>query len=1006
MKRTPQQHEIITRFTETLTPVACLASAGTGKTHLITELFREFVETKKVTEQNILAVTFSRNAAAEMESRMSAVLTTDEPKKLSVYTIHGFCLWILRLWGHRLGLPFEMDLLPGTTYQKRMRRILRRLIVRTGGDMLESFPRGAGISDMVDFTYNVVESGLRPWPPPGSLSPEELFERARDSELSHVPWSQLVTQLAAWTENRTQLDRFINEHRESFRQLAQQAPGAFTFSLWKQFHALFQEIPAPRGNVSETELGGLIKAARTIARSRSIDEWDPDIARENLKRHHQLISYLSTLESEVSTIKRNEGWFSFQDVERFAFQLLSECPDVRAVLQKRFPVVLLDECQDTNLRQWAIMKSVLPTDLKGLFAVGDMKQCLYQFRGADPEAFATITRDVEKERGTIVRLVDHFRSQKELLSSINTVSEQLFGELAPRLQAHQTDRESALVLAHAHEDETTIDDAELSARACGKLHEKGLAWSDMTILVRSLRGRSQRYVEAFRAAGIPLYVESGREFFEHPLCQFVRHLFYWRLHPDQALSLFILTQCDAFPDFPWEEVAAWMMKHPEATLWQALETNDPAVTEFLRQCQDTASDHLFSFLGHSPQILQWLSRAPFPKRERTRLQTLERLYAELPVTDGELRDEAFVAYLDDGVHSNDQIMLPTPRANAVILRTIHASKGLQAPAVLIPQLRKASSFNSRTRDIFSSRYFYIKRRDHYGNASHDLFSRSFLETVRAQAREEDRRIFYVAITRAKQFTVAIDSAEELRTADGSWKRILESALPELSRWELAGHPSPKIPQSPTRMAPTLGPTFFAGRPRTVTMTELAQNLSEYDTTRGKFVLSISQWDKAVRAGTNMHTELQNDTPAFQKLWSSLSETYRLPFDPLAARAYREHTVCLRLPGQLVRGKMDVMFYDEKSKAALVIDYKSRLDLPAGAQSHPYFFQIQLYAWALEQAAWIESVHCGLVDLRERRFVSVPWTDKIRAEMERRLSQLPGPTKAPLQHAQSSLEHNV
>ncbi|RLE30392.1 MAG: hypothetical protein DRJ61_12885, partial [Acidobacteria bacterium] len=240
--------------------------------------------------------------------------------------------------------------------------------------------------------------------------------------------------------------------------------------------------------------------------------------------------------TQVETEKRRRGIVGFQDLLTGAQNLLEQHQEVRQGLRAEITQLLVDEMQDTDSEQAAIISLLGMPDEHGegpgLFLVGDPKQSIYGWRNADMKVYQQLVRDVEDQGGDRRSLTVNFRSIQPVLDEVTCLVEPVMEEkedIQPafeRLIAAQgigdgSGREEGPRSAVEHWVSTAAGltgvpgktsatvaaelEAEAVARDAADLHSSGTPWGEMALLMRS-RGHQAAYLEALRRYGVPYVV--------------------------------------------------------------------------------------------------------------------------------------------------------------------------------------------------------------------------------------------------------------------------------------------------------------------------------------------------------------------------------------------------------------------------------------------------------------------------------------------------------------------
>jgi DNA helicase II / ATP-dependent DNA helicase PcrA len=260
--------------------------------------------------------------------------------------------------------------------------------------------------------------------------------------------------------------------------------------------SLANALPPPHRFLPRRELAGEIEWAknRMISPGRYLDELgdhEPPIPAELMLRVYD----------GYERRKRSMGRLDFEDMLGLALRLFDEHPEAADQVRSRFAAFTVDEYQDVNPLQAALLERWLG-ERDDLCVVGDDYQTIYAFTGASPSHLLGFT--TRFPHATVVRLEENYRSTPEVLELANRLATRLGGF---RKTLRSTRPSGAPPLARAEPDE----EAEVGAvvQAVRRLHqEEGVALEEIAVLYR-INARSEPFEEAFAAAAIPYQVRDG-----------------------------------------------------------------------------------------------------------------------------------------------------------------------------------------------------------------------------------------------------------------------------------------------------------------------------------------------------------------------------------------------------------------------------------------------------------------------------------------------------------------
>ena len=528
---------------------------------------------------------------------------------------------------------------------------------------------------------------------------------------------------------------------ERYRRLAE--PGQFLGDFVKFFSRCQDELVTPEDYERYVE-----SLAETYAREKhglAEDEWR--LREESIAEQREIARAYRA--SDHLLRERNLLTFGMQVLD--AVHLLRSDPTFAAALRARYRYILVDEFQDTNIAQIELLWQ-LAADHRNVVAVGDNAQAIYRFRGASfgsftifLERFAGVPRGDSASATRFVQpLVDNYRSTARILRTAAQVVAFIdHSPLVPKkeLLPHKPEGEKVRIVEFAG----AQDEARWIAAEIDRLHAAGLNWRKFAALYR-IHGHRAELVNALEERAIP-FVIRNLSILDHPL---VRDLLaYLRLivNPADNIACARVLAAPAWGFEPAELVRLCeRAAKSRSSLWDALQapqgelpfsgrapaTNDliAGLTELRVQSETTDAADLFDALA------KWLE-LPLSIRsaDQPYLRRLAQFIREWQQSKSETsRLPEFVEYLDYFAQASGQINLEQESGDAVQLMTVHAAKGLEFDHVFVLRL--------------THRGFPMAPRGTVLEFPEALMKE---ELPRGDFHiQEERRLFYVAITRARE----------------------------------------------------------------------------------------------------------------------------------------------------------------------------------------------------------------------------------------------------------------
>ena len=545
----------------------------------------------------------------------------------------------------------------------------------------------------------------------------------------------------------------------------------------------------------------------------------------------------------------------FSDQEHYAVRLLlgedGRPTPLAVVMSERYLEVMVDEYQDTNQVQNCIFDA-LARGGRSLFTVGDVKQSIYRFRLADPTIFLEQYRRypdaAEAEEGEPRRILlsQNFRSRKEVLDAANFVfsaimsremGEVEYGE-AERLYfgaAYLPPREDCLTEFHlllppqddgeAEKVPAALLEARMAADRIASLLSEGFPVTDedsgelrpcraedIVILMRSPGPRLRHYARALTERGIPCATQENEDFFSAMEVAVMCSLLEILDNPRQDVPLIAVLR-SPLAGFSPDRLALIRGRHPEGDFYEALAAfGEEDCEEFLTRLADLRSlardmsvHRLIWRIYNQWNVLGVFGAMSGGGRRRENLVALYE-HAKSFESAGYKGLFAFVTHLRRLLESGEQpVTASGASSGGVQIMSIHKSKGLEFPIVLLTDLGKRfNRADLQTPVLVHPRlglgplYIDLDRRIRYPTIAREAVS----GLVSRESRSEEMRVLYVGMTRAKEkliLTASMPAAgrrmKELgalsalpvpaETVDGGRSMAEWILLPLLRRWEAA-----------------------------------------------------------------------------------------------------------------------------------------------------------------------------------------------------------------------------
>jgi ATP-dependent helicase/nuclease subunit A len=796
------------------------AGAGTGKTSVLVERFLHFVANAQVPVTDILALTFTEKAAYEMKSRVYKGLTKlkletarRDLESAWISTIHAFAARVLREHPLEAGVDPDFRVLESeeSDYLKIQSAgaALDRLCEK-GNESFELL-KIYGENDIVDGMIRVLETARLE-----GKSLNEFFEKNRTSSAKTLSPDEEVRRAVLLFEElgETQLAKEIGDFQRA---------GDWDWRRVEAYHEWTSSFSRKRGKKGQEAAWQELKKVLCPAfLAKKLDE----LAEPWGKRFEQLAV---TFEEIYEYEKKEKNFLDFDDLQIRALRLFKKEDPVHQKLRKRyqsrFRQILVDEFQDTNYLQMELIR-LLSTG-SNLFLVGDYKQSIYAFRGAEPRLFLDKERAYESSgEGLRIPLNVNYRSQPKVLSFINSLFERLWNEddfhyekLEPGVAAIQESGKAVELLVTDAEEGEGLDSARMReaaqiAERILELHGEGVAFGDMAVLFQAMNSIGI-YEHALKAAGVPYFAVAGRGFYHQPEIRDMVSFLSFLENPRADIALAATLRSPLFQ--LRDNTLFWLSYHVKKArserklslpLYEGVKN-----IEQIAEIPEEEKNKVRFFREVGAELLAVKDRVkltelldlvlektsyeltvladPQGARRFANLKKLLNLAREFESFEP-MRLGAFLKTVKrletEQIRESEAQMEAEMSGRVVRLLTVHRSKGLEFPVVFVADMGREKMSQDSGKVIAQAEMGYALQLFHPWTTEKELPWRwkQIYEAIRNKHKEEWKRLFYVATTRAKNRLILsgvrkeAGETKESFAAMSSWMEWLTAVLPEVA----------------------------------------------------------------------------------------------------------------------------------------------------------------------------------------------------------------------------------
>jgi len=854
------------------------ANAGSGKTRVLTDRVARLL-LEGVKPQHILCLTYTKAAASEMQNRLFKRLgewammeddtlrsglrdlgvlkdvnpvqlrdartlfaqAIETPGGLKIQTIHSFCASLLRRF------PLEAGVSP------QFKEIEDRAAEFLRADILDAMAEGDEAGLVTDLAAHYTGESF------ASLTQaitgkRELFTDLPDDlnglfglpdgfDVNTLPRTVMDEAVARWMpaviDVIAPMPKTMGEAGGRLKKIDFTNPSFTDLEQLKRV-LLTGEFTIRKSlltkDAQKNGCAAYLSAYEDLAQ-RTLEAHELQMCARNVARTHALHRFAARFIIRYEAAKQKRGWLDFDDLILRARALLND-PKVAAWVLYRIDGgidhILVDEAQDTSPRQWDVIEKLADEFASGsgareeetartLFVVGDKKQSIYSFQGADPREF-DIKRSSFQTSLEAANLafqnqsLDYsFRSSPAILRAVdqtfNTLPQPRMGEAMTHLAFkdalpgrvdlwpvvektkddeeeadwtdpvdHKSDQHHTVILAdqiadqikHLVEGEHYIPDEDKDR----KLVRRRITTGDFLVLVRGRKtGLFSEIIRACKAAGLPIAGADRLKVGAELAVRDIGALLSFLSTPDDALSLATALRS---PLFGWDEQALFTLAHHrplKQDLWQSLRTQEDRYPETLTVLHDLRGQ--VDFLRPYDLIERILTKHDGRRNLLARMgteaedgidsllgQALAYERTEVPSLTG------FLEWMQaDDLEIKRQI---DSASDQIRVMTVHGAKGLEAPIVILPDTGK-KDVNIRDEIITLDGVPIWKP----NSAEMTAGITAQIDTLKQAQIEEGLRLLYVAMTRAEKWLI-VAAAGELPKDGGSWYQMVQDALGHLN----------------------------------------------------------------------------------------------------------------------------------------------------------------------------------------------------------------------------------
>ena len=847
--------------------VVC-AGAGSGKTKTLSARYIRLIIEEKMEVQSILALTFTKKAAVEMYERIYSDLkqfsdniyakkAIDNFQKANISTLDSFCHSIAKYSSRHYGITPEFsinehlskkiakDIATSFFLKKIKEPILKELVSYKGIDEVIT---GLFIKVLCNYVYIS-----------NPLNLEEMIKIQKN--ILQIEFAKIINNINEIILNMQNIEASDSKMITNIKEVVNQFNEIPLLKLFDEKDEKSSKFLALCNSLSKVAKSPS-KKQNVVLCKELLDSFREEFSKLlNIYNYNELLvketfSMIDELQNEYINAKITQGILSYGDVSHIALTSLKEDIELRQYYKKNIKTIMIDEFQDNNQLQRDILfllaereercdKQIpLPEELeKGkLFFVGDEKQSIYAFRGAEVSVFRNLMKDLKNE----IKLSKNYRTEKALIDIFNTIFPYIFSsninveEDIPSYEAtfeeinfsqNNARIDSGMeilyfdktVLENNKEKETLpasnyeaihiaqrikeLHDSHFKVRDKETNEPRDCQWSDFAILLRSSTKQSV-YERYLKMTGIPYTASTQKGIFKYAPINDLYSIFRLAVYPQDnfCYAQVLKTPFVEISDVGFAQIMLEKKEPFSIELDSILEKEDLKAFQrgkdiFIKLKEALKSKNnaeIIKFLWYETGYRYLLLSNP---SYQAFLELYDYLFHLATLADSTFMTHSeFIDLLSDYILDNEimeEIDIPlTQKKDSVKIMTIHKSKGLEFPIVIIPDLGnigrniKKEGMVFYSKDIGLSIHILDKFKS-YRSSNDKHRTNFFFEKLKTEEEKkhlaELKRLFYVAMTRAEVKLILSGVIESKMQKENEFKNIkqLDSFL------EKAGIPKEK-----------------------------------------------------------------------------------------------------------------------------------------------------------------------------------------------------------------------
>ncbi len=781
------------------------AGAGSGKTAVLSE--RVITKLKqKISLDNLLILTFTNAAAAEMKDRIRKKIIkeniTKEINKVDtadITTFDAYALSLVKKYSHKLNITNKLSIVDQSiialekkhiiikifeeNYETKNKKFLKLINNFTLKDDKKIIKNILKLNESLDNLYNKDEF-LKTYIK--NYYNENKLNEFLDEYQTLIKEKQKSIKNAVKTLSYYVDGNYIEKLENNLNNLL----SAKTYEEIK--NSFPERLPnMPKGadeeaKTTKTELKNLIDELKELTKYENITE-----IKENIKSTKDyaeiIVDIILKLDEKLNQYKKEKQVYEFIDIATMAINLLKENEDIRTSLKGKYKEILIDEYQDTNDIQETFISYI---ENNNVYMVGDIKQSIYRFRHTNPKLFKTKYESYSKNNGGYkIDLNKNFRSRKEVLENINEMFNQIMDSNiggADYIKSHQMifgntayneinqENYNMEILNYQKPEEKNFSKDEIEIFAIANdiknkikkkfqimdketNQKKNLEYKDCAILI-DRSSNFELYKKIFEYMQIPITIYRDKALNTSDEIIIIKHIY----------NLILSNKIDENFKYSFTSLArSYIFEYKDNEILNYINKKNYQDTEIMQKINllkqninQKTNEILIREIIDNFDIYQKMIKIGDIKNRITVIDSLIKVAQNCDKLGYKISD--FYEYLNEVLEEglNITLALNKENSNSVKIMTIHASKGLEFPVCYFSSLNKKFNIDDlKNLFYFEEKYGLIL--PYYNNGPKSTILKTLLKhSYLKEEISEKIRLFYVALTRAREKIILVTNLEE------------------------------------------------------------------------------------------------------------------------------------------------------------------------------------------------------------------------------------------------------